>query len=301
MASFWQHVNGSGRNVNKSVDNFLEFGPQKVHVAREPRQVLLMNYQQFMILLTLTTTYIFLGHVTLILINQQSEQHVINNFKETTLIVVAHPDDETMFFGPTILNLVRNSKSIDLLCLTNGNSDGIGQQREHELSEVVRALSPNMTLMVVKDPDLPDNITKVWDKLKVIEHIQNHIQRSSRTIGTLLTFDNHGVSGHSNHKSVYEAVYFLRTGPAIFEPRILILKSLGLWRKYNSFLDSIPTFVMSYLPSYDPRKSFSLGIDITKYSSLKSTLLLHRSQMLWFRQLYMMFSRYMFINDLEYL
>lgn len=254
-----------------------------------------------MALLAITTTYIFLGHVTLMLIDQQSDQHVIKNFHETTLIVVAHPDDETMFFGPTILNLVKQSKSIDLLCLTNGDSDGFGSQREHELSEVVRALSPNMTLMIVKDPDLPDNMTNVWDKSKVIDHIQYHVKHTNRNIGTLLTFDSYGVSGHQNHRSIYEAVYFLRTGPEIFEPRILILKSVSLLRKYNSFLDSILTIVINILPSLDPRTSFSLAIDITKYSSLKSTLLLHRSQIVWYRQLYMMFSRYMFINDLEYL
>lgn len=254
-----------------------------------------------MVLLTLTSTYIFLGHVSLIVIDQQSEQHVVSHFHETTLIVVAHPDDETMFFGPTILNLIRHSKSIDLLCLTNGDSDGIGQQRERELTEVARALSPNMTLIIVKDPDLPDNITKVWDKHKVSEHIENHVLGSSRTIGSVLTFDGYGISGHPNHRSIYEAVRFLRDRPIIFEPKLLTLKSLGLYRKYNSFLDSIPTLVISYLPFYKSKKTFSLGIDIAKYSSLKSTLLLHRSQMLWFRQLYMIFSRYMFINDLEYL
>lgn len=261
-----------------------------------------MNYQQSMILLTITiTTYIFLGHVTLVLIDQQSKQHVINNFHETTLIVFAHPDDETMFFGPTILNLIKHSKSIDLLCLTNGDSDGIGAEREGELSEVVRAWSPNMTLVIIKDPDLPDNITKVWDKLKVSEHIQRHVKLSSRNIDTMVTFDDYGVSGHPNHRSIYEAAYFLRNGPHIFEPKILTLKSMSLWRKYNSFLDSVHTFIETNLPTHNPKKHFALGIDIAKYASLKSTLLLHKSQMLWFRRLYMMFSRYMFINDLEYL
>lgn len=38
------------------------------------------------------------------------------------LIVTAHPDDECMFFGPTILSLThRNDCSVFLMCLSNGN------------------------------------------------------------------------------------------------------------------------------------------------------------------------------------
>lgn len=37
------------------------------------------------------------------------------------LFVTAHPDDECMFFGPTILNLIKNGNcTIYLLCLSTG-------------------------------------------------------------------------------------------------------------------------------------------------------------------------------------
>lgn len=39
--------------------------------------------------------------------------------KKTVLVVTAHPDDECMFFAPTILNLKRFS-TIHLLCLSTG-------------------------------------------------------------------------------------------------------------------------------------------------------------------------------------
>lgn len=43
-----------------------------------------------------------------------------NNCKRV-LIVTAHPDDEAMFFGPTILSLTkRNDCDVYLLCLSNG-------------------------------------------------------------------------------------------------------------------------------------------------------------------------------------
>lgn len=37
------------------------------------------------------------------------------------LFVIAHPDDECMFFGPTILHFTQNEKAmVFLVCLTNG-------------------------------------------------------------------------------------------------------------------------------------------------------------------------------------
>lgn len=44
----------------------------------------------------------------------------IRNYKRI-LFVIAHPDDECMFFGPTILNYTRKEKCVVyLMCLTTG-------------------------------------------------------------------------------------------------------------------------------------------------------------------------------------
>jgi hypothetical protein len=42
------------------------------------------------------------------------------NDKKTALILTAHPDDEVMFFTPTILALLGAGWEIDALCLSNG-------------------------------------------------------------------------------------------------------------------------------------------------------------------------------------
>jgi N-acetylglucosaminylphosphatidylinositol deacetylase len=41
------------------------------------------------------------------------------------LIVTAHPDDETMFFAPTVLHLVEQGLRVALLCLSTGSSECI--------------------------------------------------------------------------------------------------------------------------------------------------------------------------------
>jgi len=42
--------------------------------------------------------------------------------KKTALILTAHPDDEVMFFTPTILALLDAGWEVDALCLSNGMS-----------------------------------------------------------------------------------------------------------------------------------------------------------------------------------
>lgn len=43
------------------------------------------------------------------------------NVKDIVLFVTAHPDDECMFFAPTILSLVKEGYCVYLLCLSAGN------------------------------------------------------------------------------------------------------------------------------------------------------------------------------------
>lgn len=36
------------------------------------------------------------------------------------LLVIAHPDDESMFFAPTLLELLRAGEQVHVLCLSTG-------------------------------------------------------------------------------------------------------------------------------------------------------------------------------------
>ena len=53
------------------------------------------------------------------------------------LLLTAHPDDECMFFAPTLLALQETLKpppTLYSLCLSVGNADGLGDVRRHELA-----------------------------------------------------------------------------------------------------------------------------------------------------------------------
>lgn len=43
-----------------------------------------------------------------------------NGLDPGVLIITAHPDDETMFFAPSILSLIAQNITVEALCLSNG-------------------------------------------------------------------------------------------------------------------------------------------------------------------------------------
>lgn len=258
---------------------------------------------QYKYLLLFITTYAIASYVALEYLHSRSGDNVNKHFGNTTLLVVAHPDDETMFFGPTIINLLRNNKSLVILCLTNGNPTDVGLQREQELGKVVEAFGSAVTFDVIRDPSLPDSLTIEWDIKDVIRHIEKMLTSHQEPIETLLTFDDYGVSGHTNHRSIYRAASYLKANSKQFAGvDFLMLKSIPLWRKYTFFLDSLATIVTNdFMAKSRGDNIITLGVDMLGHIPLKQILSLHHSQMVWFRQLYMIFSRYMYLNDIEYM
>lgn len=52
-------------------------------------------------------------------------------------LLIAHPDDEAMFFAPTVLALTRPElgNHVKILCLSSGDAAGLGETRKRELVE----------------------------------------------------------------------------------------------------------------------------------------------------------------------
>ena len=114
------------------------------------------------------------------------------------VLVVAHPDDESMFFFPT-LNLIttlqiENDNSLlpkisnhhsntttystYVLCLSNGGYDNLGHVREKEMYNVCKkcySLDPNH-VKVVNHEDLQDNPDIHWNEDVISDTVQNYIE-----------------------------------------------------------------------------------------------------------------------------
>ena len=75
----------------------------------------------FVIILILSLWYCLSYCLHYMIVGKQNQIHTgSQRFKGPILLVIAHPDDEAMFFAPTITRLVYEKYDIYLLCLTSG-------------------------------------------------------------------------------------------------------------------------------------------------------------------------------------
>ncbi|XP_069801218.1 N-acetylglucosaminyl-phosphatidylinositol de-N-acetylase [Dendropsophus ebraccatus] len=210
------------------------------------------------------------------------------------LLLIAHPDDECMFFAPTILGVLQGQRPLSVLCCSAGNYYNQGETRKKELIQSCAALGiapSNVTL--IDHRELPDSPTVKWDERLLSSLVLDHIQE--KNIDLVITFDEGGVSGHPNHISLYRAVRSLHISRKLPKGcRVLLLESVNVVRKYLSILD-LP---LSLLCSRRDVLFISSG---RQYTQAKKAMRHHQSQLLWFRHIYLFFSRYMMINTLTFL
>lgn len=71
-------------------------------------------------------------------------------------LLIAHPDDEAMFFAPAVLALARPElgNHVKILCLSSGDAEGLGDTRKKELVEsgLVLGLRRREDVFVVDNP-----------------------------------------------------------------------------------------------------------------------------------------------------
>ena len=111
---------------------------------------------------------------------------------------------------PSIVNL-RQENKLYLLCLSNGNADGLGRKREKELEKSCAYLGFAEAPTIIDDPDLQDGMDKKWGKDLIAEHLTRYLtakmrQGKENEIDILISFDEYGISSHPNHISVNEGV-----------------------------------------------------------------------------------------------
>ncbi|KAI7899911.1 putative deacetylase LmbE-like domain-containing protein [Cokeromyces recurvatus] len=203
------------------------------------------------------------------------------------LILTAHPDDECMFFGPTITSIRTMIKSrIHVLCLSTGNADGLGDIRKKELIKSCQTFNIQPShVKSLNNPELQDGMQNHWNPSLIAQIIKDYTTKHK--IDTIITFDNHGISGHPNHIAAYLGakafVQQYKNGIKLYR-----LESLPVIRKYIGLIDFL-------IPNKGSVRMISPPL---AYLLTHKAMRQHKSQLVWFRWLYVSFSRYMFINDL---
>ncbi|KAF7012342.1 hypothetical protein CFC21_026540 [Triticum aestivum] len=209
------------------------------------------------------------------------------------LLVLAHPDDESMFFTPTILFLKSKGHIIHVLCMSLGNADGLGDTRQEELYNACAALKiPAEQVAVLDHQKLQDGFHEKWDHGLLAELTMEQIQLWD--IDTIVTFDIYGVSGHPNHRDVHHGICKLLHENQRGNIEAWELVSLNMFRKYSgavdiwlsSLISSSSKQLMYCLVNCNPSRTFE-------------AMAAHRSQWVWFRRLFVRLSSYTYVNMLR--
>ncbi|EAN86511.1 putative N-Acetyl-D-glucosaminylphosphatidylinositol de-N-acetylase [Trypanosoma cruzi] len=212
------------------------------------------------------------------------------------LLVFAHPDDEAMFFSPMLEHLKRYDVKVHFLCLSNGNYEGLGALREKELGLSAQFMGVHRNnVKIVNHPALQDGMNKMWDAGLIRQEVLLYLQKA-RNVRTVVTFDQWGVSHHPNHIATHNGVSLVKENmpPGIV---FLSLRTRSLLGKYSGVLAAVQYITNFSLLGHQHRFVFL----VPPISFLTSFLAmrLHRSQLVWFRYLFLAFSSYTYVNELE--
>ena len=96
--------------------------------------------------------------------------------------------------------------------MSNGNAEGLGRKREKELELSCKRLQLDEAPTVIDDGELQDGMDILWSADLVADHVTKWCKQKETVDGPqgkidiIMTFDEHGVSGHINHKQVFHGV-----------------------------------------------------------------------------------------------
>lgn len=110
-----------------------------------------------------------------------------------TYLIVAHPDDETIFFS----SLMQNKKDLKVICVTNGNADGMGEKRARDFSSACKAQGQEGIMW-----DFEDIYEKRLDQKKLQEKL-----KTLQDVDSVYTHGIIGEYGHPHHQDVSFAVH----------------------------------------------------------------------------------------------
>ena len=238
-------------------------------------------------------------------------------------LLIAHPDDEAMFFAPSVLALTNpiHGNHLKILCLSSGNADGLGEVRKKELvqSGLFLGLRDASDVLVLDDPQFPDSMSVTWEAKAISNLLTSTFapkmakvpakSKPETNIDVLITFDKDGVSSHPNHISLYHgAVTFVKSlmqrhsgweAPV----KLYTLPSVNVARKYAGMAD-VPWTLLGNLVRKKQAGDYPTPLlyvnSVFQYRTAQRAMTTaHKSQMVWFRYGWIWNSRYMIVNDLQ--
>ena len=116
--------------------------------------------------------------------------------KKHNLIVISHPDDESIFFAGLMLS--QRKKPWCVVCVTDGNADGMGHQRAEQFKKAARTLGAKRTVFFNLPDEYHSRLNQDLLKNKLAELELPHEVYTHGPIGEY---------GHPHHQDVSFAVH----------------------------------------------------------------------------------------------
>lgn len=126
-----------------------------------------------------------------------------SHLKKYNLLVVAHPDDETIFFGGLVQ--VYRRRPWKVICVTDGNADGNGETRKKDFFSACDQLKAKSSEML----DFEDHFDRRLDVDRLVARLKSESPAEVFTHGVL------GEYGHPHHQDVCLAAYRAFHGPSL--------------------------------------------------------------------------------------
>jgi len=157
-------------------------------------------------------------------------------------------------------------------------------------------------------PDLRDRPDVWWSEIAVEGLARTYAEKWA--IDLIITFDILGVSGHANHRVLYASMSRAVRSPTF--PPTFVIHSTNTLAKYSSIFGLPWTLtarawrrrrrchqLSNVQPDQKARYRSSLFINTpAQYLQARQAFAQHRTQRVWFRDLYLLFSRYLWFVEL---
>jgi len=230
------------------------------------------------ILLLLLSTAI----IPLLLLYLLPKHSTTTPFPSFVALVIAHPDDESLFFSPALIYWPPEKRIV--VCLSNGGFDGLGDIRTRELAGAMDVMGGAGKIVI---GDFQDGPEAVWEENRVARFIQDVLSEFSNESITLLTFDGRGVSGHANHIAAYRGAlrYHADLNP---QATLCSLMSPAWWIKYTGPVGALLSYYIKPLNQF----AFINTNPLVTVRAMRA----HGSQFVWYRKLFVVFYVGTYVN-----
>jgi len=189
-------------------------------------------------------------------------EKMLNNLKQDKLMIVAHPDDETIFGGGMLLN----EDGWKVVVVTSGDGDNNDPKiRETEFKSIMNYLNIDYELLGFKD----DMNNVLYDEFEVESKLRKIIE--DKKWRKIITHNKEGEYNHIIHKSIHQIVkninpdnlYFFKKSNDKLNPTLLNQKN-NLLSFYESQNTNLPGFndYLIYEGTTDESKPVPVEYDI---------------------------------------